>query len=437
MTYNKKSIEDVVIEAGTKVTVSNVKFYTEYITDYTSIVGQWVQIGDDDYYYNHGDLPEGGAPGGLPLAYDSYDMSDVQTISMKLRHETPTPELEQSAKVHVTGLVGDEFHPGYVYLSSTEEQTVVRKYRGILESNPMFEITWISPNLEVYITDLTFSTEEVAAPISTPNDVVVDDNETVVNSGSGYCVMWFDLAKIEVVGTLKYDVELTESATDEHYVDPAWNDWTVVGEDGWIKIYDEPAVVTENCTMEIPITEDILKMIHETASHECEIAVQGKGIKVSNFIFTPKTDAPEPDVEEFKPDTLPEEEKKEFEEKLEQSKENTVDEKEAKDHVHNKKPQGHKHYKKDKHGRDIYSLRIVQMVDKKDLKHAESVSITVYSKKAKKYVTFTAECCFSYLNINGEKVKAGGDGAFLTVIIDNVHADDEITFTEFTINYKK
>ena len=77
------------------------------------------------------------------------------------------------------------------------------------------------------------------------------------------------------------------------------------------------------------------------------------------------------------------------------------------------------------------------MVDKKLLQHSENVTITVYSKKANKYVTFTADCCFSYLNIYGEKVKANDKNAFLTVIIDNVDADDEITFTDFTINYKK
>ena len=184
---------------------------------------------------------------------------------------------------------------------------------------------------------------------------------------------------------------------------------------------------------EVPITAEYVDIIQGSAKNECEFAIQGLGIVVTEVIFTPDPTVEEPEKEEITADKVTQGDKQ----KLEQSKNNTHDEKTGKDKAKDGKIQGHKYHKKDKNGKDIYSLRIVKMVDKELLKNAKDVSITVFSKKANKYVTFTADCCFSYLNIYGEKVEADGNYAFLTVIVDNVHADDEITFTDFTINHNK
>ena len=432
------------LDPGTKITISDVVFSTEDYADYTNVIGQWVQIGENDFYYNSGANPPESYGGWMYIKNDGYDMSNVQTVSMRTKMVLGSgAESWYSAKLNVAGVTDGVYNQGLIFNAATEEQVITRKYRGMLDINPQIEANYIDPYVEVYVYDLTLSTDPIPAQLSTPNDIVIDDNETVIGNSAAewtgaHTIGWSLLSKIEVEGTLKFSVELTENEPDYHVVCPVWSNWTVpVDQGGWAYIYDEPALVSENCTMEVPITKDTLKMLHETAVEQCEFVVQGTGIMVSNFIFTPKSDASEPEMEEIKPETLPEEKKQEFEQKLEESKQNTVDEKDAKDKVHDGKPQGHKYFKKDKHGRDIYSFRIVKMVDKDLLKHAESVTITVYSKKADKYVTFTADTCFSYLNINGEKVKAGGKNAFLTVIIDNVHEDDEITFTDFTINYKK
>ncbi|MBQ7835154.1 MAG: hypothetical protein IJ385_05160, partial [Ruminiclostridium sp.] len=126
---------------------------------------------------------------------------------------------------------------------------------------------------------------------------------------------------------------------------------------------------------------------------------------------------------------------------LEQSKGNIIDETRAPrkgDEFGYRKAHGHKSgRKRHKNGHWMYAMRIVERVKKDDLKNAESVTITLYSKKAKQYITLTADDYFSYLNIDGFKVEAGENHAFLTVILDNIPEDDEITFTSFTINYKK
>lgn len=432
------------LDPGTKITISDVKFSATDYSDYRNVIGQWVQLGENDYYYNGGADPKDNYGGWIALRDSGYDMSSVQSISMRTKMVLGSgAEPWSGAKLSVGGTTDGDYNRGLIFTPATEEQVITRKYRGMLDSDPQIEVNYIDPYVEIYVYDLTFDTEEIPVLLSTPNDVVVDDNETVIGNSKGewtgaHNISWSSLSKIEVEGTLRFNVELTENSEDVHLVDPIWSNWTLPDDEGWIHIYNEAAAAAENCTMAVPITKDTLKMLHETAANRCEFVVQGTGIKVSNFIFTPKSDAPVPETKPFNPDTLPTEEKQEFEQKLEQSKENTVEEKHAKEHVNNGKSQGHKSdNKKDKHGNDAYSLRIVKMVDKSLLKHAESVTITVYSKKADKYVTFTAECSYSYLNINGEKVKAGGNGAFLTVIIDNVQADDEITFTDFTINYKK
>lgn len=432
------------LDPGSKITISDVKASTTDYADYRNVTGQWVQLGENDYYYNSGANPTESDGKWMSLRSGGYDMSKVQTISMRTKIVLGSgAQSWYSAKLNIAGTVNGDYNQGLIFTPTTEEQVITRKYRGMLDSDPQIEQTYIDPYVEVYVYDLTFSTEEISVLLTSPNDLLIDDNETALGNSAAewtgaHTIGWSALSGMEVEGTLRFSVELTENDADYHVVCPIWSDWTVpVDQGGWAFIYDEPALPTENCTLEVPITKATLKMLHETAVDNCEFVVQGAGVKVSNFIFTPKSDAPVPETKPFNPNTLPEEEKQEFEQKLEESKQNTVDETNAKDTVHNGKSQGHKNSKKDSHNNDVYSLRIVQMVDKELLQHAESVNITVYSKKADKYVTFEAECCFSYLNINGEKVKAGGDKAFLTVIIDNVQADDEITFTDFTINYKK
>ena len=282
------------LDPGTKITISDVKFSATDYSDYRNVIGQWVQLGENDYYYNSGADLTDNYGGWIALRDSGYDMSNVQSISMRTK-VVPGSGAEpwSGAKLNVGGTTDGDYNRGLIFSPSTEEQVITRKYRGMLDSDPQIEVNYIDPYVEVYVYDLTFSTEEIPVLLSSPNDVVVDDNETAIGNSAGewtgaHNISWSYLSKIEVEGTLRFSVELTENSEDIHLVDPIWSNWTLPDDKGWIHIYDEAAAAAENCTMTIPITKDTLKMLHETAADQCEFVVQGTGIKVSNFIFTPK-----------------------------------------------------------------------------------------------------------------------------------------------------
>ncbi len=428
------------VSANAFITVSEITVSETYPTDYTSITGQWVKLENGQYYYNHGDRSDIAYVEGLAVDCP-YDIADVQSISItaKVVMTGGTPE---SIKLVVAGIGkdGDPF-VGYNFPFGADELTVVRKYRGNVVSYPHLDISFGQNDLaviknggsiEIYISDITFSTDPINIIYSTPNDLLIDDNETdITSSDIEHDIMYHDISRIETTGTLKI---YTEKISDTQNINVFWREWSDF--DNITKLETTPVAVGDG-VYEIRVTEDALNIIHEKAPKACELALTGTGYRFLKATFTPDPDAPMPAPEEIKPDAITDTDKTQ----LEQSKNNTIDETKAPDSADEfeyGKAHGHKSgRKKHKDGHWMYALRIVQRVEKKDLQHAESVTITVYSKKADQYITLTADTCFSYLNINGFKVKANNKDAFLTVVLDNIPEDDEITFTCFTINYKK
>ncbi len=427
------------VSANAFITVSEITVSETYPTDYTGITGQWVKT-SDGYYYNHGDRSDIAYVEGLVLDCP-YDIADVQSISItaKVVMTGGTPE---SIKLVVTGDGKDgDWFVGYNFPFGADEQTVVRKYRGNVVSNPHLDISFGQEDLaviaaggsiEIYVSDISYSIDPINITYSTPNDLLIDDNETdITSSDIEHDIMYHDISRIETTGTLKIYTENIGSTQD---INVFWREWSDFSN---ITTLETTPVAVGDGVYEIRVTEEALKIIHEKAPNACELALTGTGYKFLMATFTPDSDAPMPVPEEIKSDAIIDTDKAQ----LEQSKNNTIDETiapESADDFHYGKPQGHKSgRKKHKDGHYMYALRIVEKISKDKLKNAESVAITVYSKKAKQYITLTAETCFSYLNINGFKVEAGGNDAFLTVILDNIPEDDEITFTGFTINYKK
>ena len=427
------------ISANAFITISEITVSETYPTDYTNIVGQWVKTGDNQYYYNHGDKSDIAYVEGLVLDCP-YDIADVQSISItaKVVMTGGTPD---SIKLVVTGQNknGEEFI-GYNFPFGTDEETVVRKYRGNVASHPCLDISFGQEDLaviknggtvEIYVTDISYSTEPIDITYSTPNDLLVDDNETDITDDNEHDIMYHDISRIETTGTLKIYTKNIGSTQDINVFWREWSDFSNI-----TKLETTP-IAMGNGVYEIKVTEEALNIIHEKAPKACELALTGTGYRFLKATFTPDSDATPPSTEEITPEAVPETDKAQ----LEQSKNNTIDETkapESADEMEYNKVYGHKSgLKKHKKGHNVYGLRIAQRVEKKLLQHAESVTITVYSKKSGQFITLTAETCFSHLNINGFKVKANDKDAFLTVVLDNIPEDDEITFTSFKINYKK
>ncbi len=428
------------VSANAFITVSEITVSETYPADYTNIIGQWVKTGDG-YYYNHGNKYDTAYVEGLALDCP-YDMADVQSIAItaKVVMTGGTPE---SIKLVITGEGKDgEWFNGYNFPFGTDEETVVRKYRGnVVSDTPHLDISFGQNDLaviknggsvEIYVTDISYSVDPINVLYSTPNDLMIDDNETdITSSDIEHDIMYHDISRIETTGTLKIYTENIGSTQDINVFWREWSDFSNI-----TKLETTPVAVGDG-VYEIRVTEEALNIIHEKAPKACELALTGTGYRFLKATFTPDPDAPMPVPEEIKPDAVTDTDKTQ----LEQSKNNTIDETKAPENADDfdyGKAHGHKSgLKKNKNGQNMYALRIVQRVEKKDLQHAESVTITVYSKKADQYITLTADTCFSYLNINGFKVKANNKDAFLTVVLDNIPEDDEITFTSFTINYKK
>ncbi len=426
------------VTANTVITVSEITFAETYPTDYTGITGQWIKTADG-YYYNHGNKSNIAYVEGLVLDCP-YDMADVQSISItaKVAMTGGTPK---SIKLTVAGVdANGAWHPGYNFPFGAVEQTIVRKYRGCITERPSLDISFGQEDLvvienggsiEIYVSDITFSTDPINIIYSTPNDLLIDDNESEITGDNEHDIMYQDISKIEKTGTLKI---FTENLGGAQNINVFWREWSDFSN---ITTLETQPVAVGDGVYEIRVTEDVLKIIHEKAPNKCELALTGTGYKFLMATFTPEPDAPMPVPEEINPDAITDMNKAQ----LEQSKDNTIDETKAPESAEDMeygKAHGHKSgRKKHKDGHYMYALRIVQRVEKKDLQHAKSITITVYSKKANQYITLTADTCFSYLNINGFKVKANNKDAFLTVVLDNIPEDDEITFTSFTINYKK
>ncbi|MBR4111392.1 MAG: hypothetical protein IKK53_00005, partial [Ruminiclostridium sp.] len=427
------------VTANTVITVSEITFSETYPTEYTNIIGQWVKTADG-YYYNHGDRSDVAYVEGLVLDCP-YDMADVQSVSVTAK-AVMTGGTPKSIKLTVAGIdANGDWHPGYNFGIGTTEQTVVRKYRGSIVERPSLDISFGQEDLaviknggsvEIYVSDISYSVDPINVLYSTPNDLLIDDNETdITSSDIEHDIMYHDISRIEKTGTLKI---YTENIGGAQNIDVFWREWSDFS--NITTLETQPAAVGDG-VYEIRVTEEALNIIHEKAPKACELALTGAGYRFLKATFTPDPDAPMPVPEEVKPDAVTDKDKTQ----LEESKDNTIDETKAPESAENfeyGKAQGHKSgLKKNKNGQNMYALRIVQRVEKKELQHAESITITVYSKKANQYITLTADTCFSYLNINGFKVKANNKDAFLTVVLDNIPEDDEIAFTCFTINYKK
>ena len=426
------------IGKGTTITLSDLQVSTTDLTNYTNITGQVVQIGENSYYFKNSGQTSENIGSDLQLLPDDVDISAAQTISMKIKG------IRSGTGINLGGWTAENrLVQGYPFPTIDGEYVVERKYRGWIARSPILSV-YTDKYDEVYISDIIYDKTPIETVYTNPNDVLIYDNVTVItHEDISHRIELVDLSKMEVPGTLKVKVELIDGY-DDPYIQPNFSDWgdsSYTPEMNWAPIIPKPVKLTEDCYFEFRMEQKYIDLIQHLWSQRyvdgfggsCTLHICGYGITVSDVIFTPDPTVEKPRQEEITADKVTQEDKQE----LENSKNNTHNEKDAKDKATNGKIQGHKYHKKDKNGRDVYSLRIVKMVDKKLLQHAENVTITVYSKKADKYVTFTADCCFSYLNIYGEKVKAGGDHAFLTVIVDNIHDDDEITFTDFTINYKK
>ena len=318
---------NVAVSANAFITISEITFSETYPTDYTSITGQWVKTADG-YYYNHGGRSDIAYVEGLTLDCP-YDIADVQSISItaKVVMTGGTPE---SIKLVVTGEGKDvEWFDGYNFPFGTGEETVVRKYRGNVVSNPHLDISFGQNDLavienggsiEIYVSDITFSTEPINIIYSTPNDLLIDDNETdITSSDIEHDIMYHDISKIETTGTLKI---YTEKIGSTQNINVFWREWSDFSN---ITTLETQPVAVGDGVYEIRVTEDALNIIHEKAPKACELALTGTGYKFLMATFTPDPDAPMPVPEEIKPDAITDTDKAQ----LEQSKNNTIDETKA------------------------------------------------------------------------------------------------------------
>ncbi|MBQ8614528.1 MAG: leucine-rich repeat protein, partial [Ruminiclostridium sp.] len=269
------------IEPGTKITASNLKLYTEEIKDYENIVGQWIQTGENSYYYNHGDLSESYYDTGIRLTASDYDLSKVQSATVTMHYVS---ESESAPQIGIGGFTDDGGYSTYALLACLEETSVTREFYGKYVSDMSISGNYMSPGTKLYISDVTFGTDPVELAETTEFEKLIDNNETSFTAPNGqHTILWGLLSDIDSCGTLRFKVEPIENKDDEHYINAIWNDWSATG--GWKVIYPEPVVVTEDGWLEIPITEETLKMLHETAADQCALLIQGYGVKVSEFIL--------------------------------------------------------------------------------------------------------------------------------------------------------
>lgn len=439
--YDKMSVYIYDATAGAIVTVSTPTFSTATsIPNYKNYTNTLVEFEKGKYYF-HGTGVEVGESSevNLNLPY-SGDLSEIQSIKVT---GYATAKLNSQGWYGTAQLnLGCDGSFGHTFPLTETASTVERYYIGSLKGDFItMNITGFHSETEITITAIEYNLEPVELPLSTPNDILIDYSETTLSASNGHTISAADVSKIETTGTLRFDLEFLPNMpeADLYWYQLVFSDWTIpANESGWATLCTN--AITGSCTIEYKITEEDVEHIKRCGNEFAFVIGASEGIKSSNVWFTPESDAPAPTNETFDPDkTFNAQEKQDFENQLSQSKNNQMTELEGFKHIRDKnkydKPQGHKHFKKDKNGNDIYSMRIVKMVDKEKLKGARSISITVYSKKSGRYVTVTAESCYGQLNVNGQICEAEQDMAFLTVVFDNVQGDDEITYTDFTINY--
>lgn len=435
-------------EKGTVITVSNPKTYTtSTVTNYKDYKNTIVEYEKGKYYFcSTGVVPNTYKESTIAIPYNG-DVTKIQTVTVEgYANEMGTA----TSQVMINTNNNNGFvHQLFPLLKTASK--VERYFLGKLNGTLMLQITTFHGDSEVYIESISYSTDDVELPLSTPNDILIDYNGSLLNGANvQHVILQPDVEKIETAGTLRFDVEPvfnSENVNNNHSYTFIVNDWsgrTDIPDDwdnnihGWYML--EWGAVNEAKTVEFKISKEFAEYIQTCSDNTLQIVIEGAYIKVSNVWFTPESDAPAPESEAFDPNkTFNAQEKQNFENQLSQSKNNQMTELEGFKHIKDKnkydKPQGHKHFKKDKNGNDVYSMRIVKMVDKEKLKGAKSISITLYSKKSGRYVTIKAQSCYGQLNVNGQICEAEQDMAFLTVVFDNVQGDDEITYTDFTINY--
>lgn len=443
------------VVGGTTITVSNPQFFTEStISDYKNYFNCAIEFKKGSYYFKSDGVEINEDMSGLfEIPYDG-NVSNIQSITVT----GFSRGLDQYGGGGIT--IGSENNIGssHTFPLASTTSSCERYYIGSLSGNFLtLDISFFHGDGEVLIETIEVNEEPVELPLSTPNDILIDYSETTFteNGSNIHTIAANDVLKIETTGTLRFDLEVTPAAprlseleAGTYWYSLIFNDWTNLPERGWNALTSSG--ITEDSTIEYKITEadlehiaKIQELIKTTTKHGegFNFSIQGEfGLRVSNVWFTPDSDAPVPETEKFNPDEkFNAQERQEFNQKLDKSKGNQMTELEAVKNVKDKNkhemPQGHRYDKKDKNGNDIYSLRIVKMVDKKKLAGAKSITITCYSKKYGKYVTIEAKSCYGQLSINGSICEAEEDMAFLTVVFDNIQGDDEITYTDFTINY--
>lgn len=439
--YNNLCVSVWDATAGTIVTVSTPKFSTATsIPNYKDYANVPVEFEKGKYYFHSSGVEVNeSSEANLSIPY-SGDISKIQSIKVT---GYANPELNSNGWTGTAQIsLGSDGVFGHTFPLTDTLSTVERYYLGSLKGNFItLNMTCFHADAEIVITAIEYNLDPVALPLSTPNDILIDYSETVQSSSNNHTISASDVKKIETTGTIRFDLEFLPNTpkADGYWYALVFSDWTLPAlEGGWANLCTDS--ITESCTIEYKITKEDVEHIKRCGDSFVFVIQASEGIKSSNVWFTPDSDAPVPESEKFNPDQkFNAQERQEFNQKLDKSKGNQMTELEAVKNVKDKNkyemPQGHRYNKKDKSGNDVYSLRIVKMVDKKKLANAKSITITCYSQKSGKYVTIKATSCYGQLNINGSICEAEEDMAFLTVVFDNVQGDDVITYTDFTINY--
>lgn len=414
-------------EAGTKITVSNIKASADEET-HKLTQGEWIKIGDNDYYYNHGNLPAAFVwlHG---MVEPDCDISQVQSVSLKSK--------AVGGSVNIA-LNGDTAEGKETYIStfpaSPTERAVTRNVNGKLTATPAFSITWIYAGTEVYISDITYSTDPVEPGLIEPNGLLINADVTEVYEGVALpdkdggtfdgqvTIAQRDMEKIDAAGVLQIYMEKLNNGNSWCQFAMNYSDGR---QDAWIPLpKGNPQYniqIPDNGIVEVEISEELSKDLGS-------LIIQGENFIYEKAVFVPTPDSEKPVASDDVTDT----------------EKNKIGNCEFKDEAHapkkgsefrDGKPEAHKSkIKTDGNGRRYYAQRIVQRVKKSELDGAKSVTIVAFAKNKNKYVKLEIKEYYVDLNMNGSKVEAEGDYAFLTVIFDNIPENEELTFTEFTIN---
>ncbi len=425
-------------EAGTKITVTNIKASSDK-EEYKRTKGEWLKIDENDYYYNHANLPDAYVLLHGMVEPDC-DISEVQSINLTSK--------AVGGSVNIA-LIGDTAEGKETYLStfpaSTTPRAITRNVNGKLTAIPTLAATWITTGTEIYISDITYSTDPVEPGLIEPNGLLINADLTEVyesvelpdkngsTSDGQVTIAQKDMEKIEVAGTLQIYVEKLGANNGSCQFAMNYGDGRTNFEDGdknytgsaWMPLpmgapkYNIPITGDEIIEIEIP-----QKLVDDMGS----LVIQGENFIYKKAVFVPTPDSEKPAASDEVTDT----------------EKNKIGNCEFKDEKHapkkgsefrDGKPEAHKSEIKTNHkGERYYAQRIVQRVKKSELDGAKSVTIVAFAKNKNKYIKLELKEYYVDLNMNGSKVEAEGDYAFLTVIFDNIPETEELTFTEFAIN---